>query len=1217
MLTAHLLLLGGCNHITGADDPFAPDIDLPGLGTGDDDDDDDDATSTTAPQDRPLAGDLTMSKVSLFQGVEAVLMEDGDAPRTFEMPIIEDRPGQLRVFVDPDPSFDRRRVTAVLTITAGGDEETFEETLDVRGPSRVEDPGTTFDFDLDGSLFARDTEMHVELVEEKPNGPGGGTERKAVWDSAALGGLDLDTTDVLRIVLVPVRYNADGSGRLPDTSPAQLQRIEDFVMGVYPATSVEVSVHAPFDWNQPIGATSSSQWSAILSEMNDLRDRANEPPNTYYYGLFEPTSSIYTYCGSGCIAGLSLLAYNASDPYFRASVGIGWTGDVTAETLGHEVGHAHGRDHAPGGVTGDRNYPYPNARLGAWGFSVVDQEQYDPDRNYDMMSYCSPVGQRLQHVAPVRPHAPWRRSGWRRPSRARPCRWSTASRCRCARWRCRRPRRAPGHRRPVRRRRRARGHRHRRLVPVRPHRRRDDRPGRGAARGLDGPAGVAARAVVPSSGRTVRSGARDGLGRRPRARRPCCPAAAVARLPPRRRRPHRHLARRAAARGAAREPELPGPRSAAHRRRRAAHAAVPRAVVPPGHPRGAAAGRSRPLVGAGAARRDRPLRRPHRRGARGGGRPDRPRRGQRQRGWAAGPRLRPGLRRQRRGRRLLHRPVEPAAVDDLDVPHDRRRRDPRQGHRSRPAHARAALQQPQRRQRGVRPRRHAVHRLRRRRVGRRPAGQRAEQGRAVRQDPAHRRPRGSPYGIPPDNPFAAGGGRPEIYAWGLRNPWRFSVDPASGDLWVGDVGQDAVEEIDVVRRGGNYGWKIMEGDRCYGAAECDPTGLTLPVAVTTHDDGDASVTGGVVYAGQALPSLQGTYVFADYGSGRLYGLVADPVSGEQSVQTLLETGLSVVHIGTDAAGELVLVDRNTGLYRVDPAGPAPAVVFPERLSETGCFDAADPNQPLPMLIGYDVAHPFWSDAAGKARWLAIPDGTAITVDDRGELVLPIGSVAVKEFTIGQRKVETRLLVRHADGAWAGYTYAWDDAGSDAVLLAAGGEALGGAWAIPSRQQCLQCHTLATGGSLGLSLQQLDVVGPRGDNQVDELERLGMLDRAGAPRPGPFPPLDGDAPVEQRARTYLDVNCSFCHFEGGTGGGQLDLRHDVPLAQTGLCEPPQEGDLGLDAPRIVTPGDPAQSVLSLRIRSRDAVGMPPLASVLVDEVGADLVDAWITELASCP
>ncbi|MEQ1506094.1 MAG: PQQ-dependent sugar dehydrogenase, partial [Myxococcota bacterium] len=259
----------------------------------------------------------------------------------------------------------------------------------------------------------------------------------------------------------------------------------------------------------------------------------------------------------------------------------------------------------------------------------------------------------------------------------------------------------------------------------------------------------------------------------------------------------------------------------------------------------------------------------------------------------------------------------------------------------------------------------------------------------------------APYAIPPDNPFAGGGGRPEIYAWGLRNPWRFSVDPASGDLWVGDVGQDRYEEVDIVRNGGNYGWNTMEADSCYGNPDCDPTGLVLPVVVTRHDEGDNCITGGVVYRGAALPQLQGSYVFADYASGRVYARITDPVTGEVATRSIAETSLGITHIATDAAGEVVLLDRNTGLYRLDPNGAGQPAGFPETLSATGCFDPADPSRPGPALVPYTVAHPFWSDGADKDRWVAIPDGTTVEVDagvpqggGSGELVLPIGSVVV-------------------------------------------------------------------------------------------------------------------------------------------------------------------------------------------------------------------------------
>jgi hypothetical protein len=387
MLSLPLSLAGllACNTITGSGTLPDPAAALEPTET------DPETTTPTEEVELPLAGDVRIDRVSLLQGVESVLVDGGEVPNTLEMPVIIGRPGQLRVFLEPDPDFEERELTAVLELVTNNDgTERIEHTKRIDGPSRISDPGSTFNFSLEGDQISRSTEMHVEILEASPEGPGGGTPRKVVWDSEALGGLDTDNTDELRIVLIPVRYNADGSGRLPDTSAAQVQRIEDLMMGVYPATNVVVEVAAPFDWNRSIGALDQNQWTDILQEMNELRDRANEPPNTYYYGLFEPSSSLNAYCSSGCILGLSFLGYTATDPYFRASVGVGYTGDLTAETLAHEVGHAHGRDHAPCGVTGDRNYPYDNARLGTWGYSVVDGELFDPNRNYDMMSYCTP-----------------------------------------------------------------------------------------------------------------------------------------------------------------------------------------------------------------------------------------------------------------------------------------------------------------------------------------------------------------------------------------------------------------------------------------------------------------------------------------------------------------------------------------------------------------------------------------------------------------------------------------------------------------------------------------------------------------------------------------------------------------------------------------------------------------------------------------------------------
>ncbi|UCG39247.1 MAG: PQQ-dependent sugar dehydrogenase [bacterium] len=172
----------------------------------------------------------------------------------------------------------------------------------------------------------------------------------------------------------------------------------------------------------------------------------------------------------------------------------------------------------------------------------------------------------------------------------------------------------------------------------------------------------------------------------------------------------------------------------------------------------------------------------------------------------------------------------------------------------------------------------------------------------------------APYAIPAGNVFAASStDRGEIYAWGLRNPWRFSFDRSTGSLWAGDVGQNAWEEIDLIQNGGNYGWNIKEGDHCYAVTPCDDPSLTDPVAEYDHSEG-RSVTGGYVYRGSSLPSVAGMYIFGDFVSGRIWGLdAAQPSSGKQ---LLASTPLNIVSFAEDQAGELYVVDYGGGVYRI-------------------------------------------------------------------------------------------------------------------------------------------------------------------------------------------------------------------------------------------------------------------------------------------------------------
>jgi glucose/arabinose dehydrogenase len=165
----------------------------------------------------------------------------------------------------------------------------------------------------------------------------------------------------------------------------------------------------------------------------------------------------------------------------------------------------------------------------------------------------------------------------------------------------------------------------------------------------------------------------------------------------------------------------------------------------------------------------------------------------------------------------------------------------------------------------------------------------------------------APYAIPGDNPFAGGGGRGEIWAFGLRNPWRFQFDRGTGALWAGDVGQNQFEEVDRITRGGNFGWNIREGAHCFSDPQCSTAGLIDPVAEYDHTEG-CSITGGFVYRGSAIPSLSGSYVYGDFCSGRIWALA------NEQPQVIADTTLAISSFAEDSTGELLVIDMAGQIY---------------------------------------------------------------------------------------------------------------------------------------------------------------------------------------------------------------------------------------------------------------------------------------------------------------
>jgi len=495
-----------------------------------------------------------------------------------------------------------------------------------------------------------------------------------------------------------------------------------------------------------------------------------------------------------------------------------------------------------------------------------------------------------------------------------------------------------------------------------------------------------------------------------------------------------------------------------------------------------------------------------------------------------------------------------------------------------------------------------------------------------------------PYDIPLGNPaFSQPGARPETYAIGLRNPFRFSFDRQTGALWLGDVGQNEREEINLIEAGANYGWRVFEGTRTYddSANTLPPSAFTPPVFEYDHSEG-VSVIGGYVYRGNALPGLRGRYLYSDFGSGTVWALAWD---GTQVTDNrVLATASGPSSFGEDVDGELLVVTRFQGIYRLVSAGGGGGGAIPERLSETGLFEDLATLRPASGLVEYELNHPFWSDGTVKRRWFGVPDGARIDFDATGPWALPVGSITVKHFEIALtdgdpaslRRLETRVFV-HGDDGWQGFTYRWNGAQTDATLLSgresetltitqAGGGSREQVYSYPSPADCLSCHSEAEGRALGLRTRQLNRDFDYGgviDNQLRSLDNVGYFDGAfgTAADYDAYAPPDADASdLDGAARAYLAVNCAQCHQPAGTAPVTLDLRYDTPLSATNAVDAlPAAGELGIVDARIIAPGERTRSVLWERLRRLDGDRMPPVGSHRVDAEGVELIGRWIDAL----
>jgi putative heme-binding domain-containing protein len=524
---------------------------------------------------------------------------------------------------------------------------------------------------------------------------------------------------------------------------------------------------------------------------------------------------------------------------------------------------------------------------------------------------------------------------------------------------------------------------------------------------------------------------------------------------------------------------------------------------------------------------------------------------------------------------------------------------------------------------------------------------------------------GKPYAVPADNPFLKmPGARPEIWAYGFRNPWRMSFDRASGDLWVGDVGWELWEMIYRIQRGANYGWPVMEGPQpVRPETKRGPTPILPPALALPHTEA-ASITGGFVYRGTRLKELAGAYVCGDWVTRKLWAtrFAGDKITWHKEIA---QASQRIVAFGEASDGELYLLgyeDVGT-IHRLVPneAVKTYRADFPRKLSETGLFLSVKDHTPAAGVVPFSVNAAQWADYATSERFLALPGTTTAKMYDSpipipggffsGTVFFPKDGVLAKTISLemergnpaSRLRLETQLL--HYDGEnWLGYSYRWNDAQTDADLVPAAGAELaltviderapGGkrkqTWHFPSRAQCLTCHNPWAGHALAFTLPQLNrdhEYGSVTDNQLRAFRHSGLitlLHRAGEksadktlsaiPRVRLTDPEDARANLDKRARSYLHANCSHCHQFGAGGTAVMDLRFDTPIDRTKTLEVrPTLGTFAIAGANRLTPGDPYRSVLYYRMAKLGGGRMPHIGSDFVDAPGLRLIRDWIRQL----
>ncbi len=345
----------------------------------------------------PLTTGLAVTTVAVLQAVEISVVKDGVAVKKADRnaSVVAQRDALFRVFVTPGQGYKAHPVTAELSLVAsdGTKLPVARDTKTLSATSTDTLTTSTFNIEVPGTSLPKGVTWTVSLRETSGDGSADPKTSTAQYPASGTPELlDVESSgDMLKVVVVPVQYGADGSNRVPDISAAQLEVYRQAMYSFYPAAKVEVTARAPYPYTRAISATGSG-FGTVLQAIVALRQKDGVGDDVYYFGAFAPSASFNSYCGSGCVTGLSGVGDDPSDATVRASVGIGFTGQDSAITMAHELGHAHGRLHSPcGGAAGpDPKYPYAGGGTGVLGYNLVTKAFITTAKGKDLMGYCRP-----------------------------------------------------------------------------------------------------------------------------------------------------------------------------------------------------------------------------------------------------------------------------------------------------------------------------------------------------------------------------------------------------------------------------------------------------------------------------------------------------------------------------------------------------------------------------------------------------------------------------------------------------------------------------------------------------------------------------------------------------------------------------------------------------------------------------------------------------------